>query len=60
MGRSVIEHFLPVPRRAPLSAPPLTPNLRDNQTKDYRQCVSANGTGSSSSRRVRSPVCFCG
>lgn len=57
MGRSVIEHFLPVPRRAPLSAPPLTPNLRDNQTKDYRQCVSANGTGSSSSR---SPVCFCG
>lgn len=46
MGWSVIEHFLRVPRRAPLSAPPLTPNLRDNQMTDYCQCVSANGTGS--------------
>lgn len=46
MGWSVIEHFLRVPRHAPLSVLPLTPNLGDNHMNDYGQCFIANGAGS--------------
>lgn len=48
MGWPVIEHFLRVPRRVPLSAEPLTPNLSDNHMEDYLQHVSADVTGTSS------------
>lgn len=47
MGWPVIEHFLRVPRHAPLSSVPLTPNLCNNHMEDYLQHVSADVTGTS-------------
>lgn len=48
MGWPVIEHFLRVPCRTPLSATLLTPNLSDNHMEDNLQHVSADVTGTCS------------